>query len=156
MDATGRTLDGRKHTASLEHAVKFAPWQTPTREDHHAVGSIEMAHIENWKPGLSPPEHIQRDPKKRGSAGLELSKQAVLASWATHTASEKVRSGAFADGRNLTAKEALGQTSSGSPAETEKLGQLNPAFSLWLQGYPAEWVSCGARATASCRKSPRK
>lgn len=24
MDATGRTSDGRKHTASLEHAVKFA------------------------------------------------------------------------------------------------------------------------------------
>lgn len=24
MDATGKTLDGRKHTASLEHAVKFA------------------------------------------------------------------------------------------------------------------------------------
>ena len=29
MDATGRTLDGRKHTASLEHAVKFASWPTP-------------------------------------------------------------------------------------------------------------------------------
>jgi hypothetical protein len=29
MDATGRTLDGRKHTASLEHAVKFAGWPTP-------------------------------------------------------------------------------------------------------------------------------
>jgi hypothetical protein len=24
MDATGMTLDGKKHTASLEHAVKFA------------------------------------------------------------------------------------------------------------------------------------
>ena len=29
MDATGRTVDGRKHTASLEHAVKFAGWPTP-------------------------------------------------------------------------------------------------------------------------------
>ena len=25
MDATGRTVDGKKHTASLEHAVRFAP-----------------------------------------------------------------------------------------------------------------------------------
>ena len=24
MDATGRTVDGKKHTASLEHAAKFA------------------------------------------------------------------------------------------------------------------------------------
>jgi hypothetical protein len=32
MDATGRTADGRKHTASLEHQVKFAAlagWATP-------------------------------------------------------------------------------------------------------------------------------
>ena len=29
MDATGRTLDGRKHTSSLEHAVRFAPALTP-------------------------------------------------------------------------------------------------------------------------------
>lgn len=30
MDATGLTLDGKKHTASLEHAVKFAAnWPTP-------------------------------------------------------------------------------------------------------------------------------
>ena len=29
MDITGRTTDGRKHTASLEHAVKFAGWATP-------------------------------------------------------------------------------------------------------------------------------
>jgi len=29
MDATGKTLDGRKHAAQLEHAVRFAGWQTP-------------------------------------------------------------------------------------------------------------------------------
>src|SRR5690606_28026748 len=34
MDATGRTIDGKKHTASLEHAVKFASWSTPTARDH--------------------------------------------------------------------------------------------------------------------------
>jgi hypothetical protein len=33
MDATGRTLDGRKHTASLEHAVKFVPWASPRATD---------------------------------------------------------------------------------------------------------------------------
>ena len=33
MDATGRTTDGRKHTASLEHAVKCAGWGTPTAQD---------------------------------------------------------------------------------------------------------------------------
>lgn len=33
MDATGKTVDGRKHTASLEHAVKFAGWATPVVTD---------------------------------------------------------------------------------------------------------------------------
>ncbi len=35
MDATGRMTDGRKHAASLEHAVKFLPagWPTPQTVD---------------------------------------------------------------------------------------------------------------------------
>jgi len=51
---------------------------------------------------------------------------------------------------------APGQPSSGSNAATEKPGQLNPAFSLWLQGYPEEWASCGARAMQSSRRLPNK
>lgn len=30
--------------------------------------------------------------------------------------------------------------------------RLNPKFSLWLQGYPAEWACLGARAMQSCRR----
>lgn len=33
MDATGKTRDGRKHTASLEHAVKFSGWASPCVND---------------------------------------------------------------------------------------------------------------------------
>jgi hypothetical protein len=32
-------------------------------------------------------------------------------------------------------------------------GQLNPSFSLWLMGYPQEWLSCAPLATRSSRKS---
>src|SRR5690606_13490507 len=32
---------------------------------------------------------------------------------------------------------------------------LNPALSLWLMGYPDEWLSCGARAMESARRLQR-
>jgi hypothetical protein len=79
---TPRTADGRKHTASLEHAVKFAD----------------------------------------GPARLTAS----------------------------------GEMLTGSSAEMESGGQLNPRFSGWLMGYPPEWceaaISCQL-ATPSRKKA---
>jgi len=49
----------------------------------------------------------------------------------------------------------LGTGRSGSPAATGKPAALNPAFSLWLMGYPIEWARCAERVTRSSRKSPR-
>jgi hypothetical protein len=49
-----------------------------------------------------------------------------------------------------------GETPSGSRAGTEKPGQLNPAHSRWLMGYPPEWDACGVTAMQSIRGKRRR
>ncbi len=47
MDATGRTIDGKKHTASLEHEAKFSGWPTPAMTDHK--GGYESGRMRDGK-----------------------------------------------------------------------------------------------------------
>jgi|SRR5690554_4653378 len=41
----------------------------------------------------------------------------------------------------------------GGSAETKSFGRLNPAFSLWLMGFPAEWLQYVPREMRSFRRS---
>lgn len=98
--------------------------------------------------------------------GMPLELQAVLTGWPTPTTRD------HKDGqecRNVPTNSLLGrevwkadqpvritasgQALTGLDAGTASSGQLNPAHSRWLMGYPPEWDACGVTAMPSSRKS---
>jgi hypothetical protein len=154
MDATGRTADGRKHTASLEHAVKFSGWPTPVANDDNKSPEAHLAMKKRM--GERDGSNSNRDQI------TSLQVMAKMVGWPTpntvnngvgEESDAKIRRGMDpglnpADAARLTA---IGETPNGSTAVTASGGVLNPALSLWLQVGPfaAAWLRCAERATLS-------
>ena len=127
----------------LEGAVTLTSWPTPI------VGDTTG--------GPRPPDD------KRGPApGLQAA--AHLTNWATPTTRDHKDgaclaqiTGGVVQVNSLLGRQVLltdsGKQQIGSPAATEKPGQLNPAHSRWLMGYPPEWDACAPTAMPSSRKS---
>jgi hypothetical protein len=111
----------------------------------------------------------ERHPDKGGMGATgNLAAAVQMAGWVSPTAQDHNRGNKpprpWDTGVPLSQQVMLGPLPSGSPASTGKRGALNPAFSLWLQGYPPQWMALapsavaarsGAQATRSSRKRLR-
>lgn len=157
--ALKRFEQGRRN---LDDAAALATWPTPTARDA----------------GDTPEQFLARKRRAiaKGSAmGVALTDLGMVASmaawplvdaasWATPTTrdwkSDRCRMTAaelYGSKGQPLARQSLyadsGQEPTGSLAETASGGQLSPAHSRWLMGYPAAWCDSAVTAMQSFRRS---
>jgi hypothetical protein len=133
----------------MQARLGFAAWPTPNAGPQNGGDTTWQQRREEMK-------------EKHGNGngfGLTLGQAASLAGWATPTARDFKSESATDEfngkrwahprGKPLSAEATLasGPTPNGSPAQTEKPGQLNPDHSRWLQGYSAAHLSCAPTGT---------
>lgn len=137
-----RLLCGSWPTPCQQDGPKGGPGQGQDRLPAAALASWPTTTARDWKSGAS---------NLHGENARPLNEVAMLATLATPVVRDYRNSG----GTNRT-RDLPGQAACGSSAATGKPGSLNPAFSLWLMGFPTAWARCAARVTRLSRKSRQK
>jgi hypothetical protein len=165
LRASGRRTSGSGSTSWPTPCVQDGPKGGPGQGIDRLPGAAAMA---AWPtPNALPMNRggLQSNPQKaleRREQGhqLNLDDAATLASWPTpmagSPATDTYNEAGNTDSGRRTQALVSGLTANGSPASTEKRGQLNPYFSLWLQGLPTAWGSCGERVMRSARRKPSR
>jgi hypothetical protein len=162
----------RTSGADLAAMVTLASWPTTT-QDAASSGALgyggqkfmtltDAARQSAWPTTTTTRDWKSNASNLHGVNARPLNEVARLASWGTPTVMDALpirtdaqlaRAKSVAGCSNIKDQIPSGPPATGSPAETAKPGQLNPAHSRWLMGYPPEWDACAPTATRSSRKS---
>lgn len=162
---------------SPEYELTWKQWDMPSRPpicrlrasarrtSGNACGGWPTARAQDSYERTSWP-FIEKMAAGEVQAQMTLSRAARMAGWRTPSASDGeggsmdvllAQRNGYSPKLKLRDQAPLAMTHgaipSGSPVQTERRGALNPALSLWLMGYPEEWLSCGVRAMQSSRRS---
>jgi len=139
--------------------ANLSSWPTTTTRDHKDGSQCDNVPLNAllgrvaWlaEPWSTPRANKWGFPDAHGSQEGPL----PLGSWATPNAADKEGTHGGGQGASIRT-QTNGMPATGSPAATGSGGQLNPAHSRWLMGYPIEWDDCAPTVTPSSRKSRRK
>lgn len=151
-------------SGSTLYRMTWKGWATPSGRSRFRLRGSALRTSETDFTGWRTPNTVDAKLGNRVGLGqVQLCHQALLAGWPTCTVQDPRP---WDTGRPLGQVAALtrmdqparftatGVMLTGSSAGMVSGGQLRPAHSRWLMGYPQEWDACAVMAMPSSRKRP--
>lgn len=125
---------------------------TPAQKGYNEAGNTDSGRkvvaLASW---ATPNTVDAKLGNRNGDGQAQLCHQVLMAAWSTPRANKW----GFPDAHGSHEQPISGPTPNGSPAQTEKPGQLDPDHSRWVMGYSAAHLSCAPTETPSFLKSRR-